>query len=83
MDIKLKGNYVITSDNNQFILSKVLVKQKSSEEYYSSVGFYGSLEHALNAYTKNVILQSEATSIKELLDELASIKQYLKESIGI
>lgn len=83
MNIRLKGNLAITTDSNQFILNRVAVNKKTSEEYLQGIGFYGSLEQALEAYTKAVILQSDATSVKDLLDELTSVKQYLKEQVGI
>ena len=82
MEIKLKGNYVITSDSNQFILSKISIsngEKNKGQEVKTPIAYHTTLESTLNSYVNKVLLSSGANTLKELLNELKALKTYIKE----
>lgn len=73
MRIDLDNVYSIKSDENNFILVENRVKGKDSvnvgEAYEVSIGYYGSLQAALNGYVKNYLRKNEDISnIQELIE---------------
>ena len=77
MRIDLKGNFVITSDAHNFILSKKK-KLKDNKEKLISHTYHSDIESVLNAYVQKRILGSDAKDIKTLLKDLNDIYEYIK-----
>ncbi len=46
-----------------------------------TIGYYYTLEALLEALPRYMILDSKATTLKELLDELKEIKQLINDEI--
>ena len=82
LSIKLENNMIIESDQNQFLLKHNITSEKNTE-YQAVLGYYGTLEQALQAYIKKCILISDASSIKEVLTLLVEIKNYIRETVGV
>lgn len=83
--IKLQQNYSIRSDKTQYTLvqEKTGIKQDTKEPYtYEvTVGYYGDLSQALDAYVNKVILNKIADDVytlKEVKDLLEEIRKEIK-----
>ena len=79
LNIKLEKDILLTSDENQLLLKKEIGVNKEGKMRYRILGFYATLEQSLNGYVKVKIKASEATTLKELLNEIKSLKEYIKK----
>lgn len=81
MKIELQGDYVITSDNYTFILSKKSIVQSGKnkgEEILNSVGYTNSIEKLIwDCYRNKRILDNDAKSFKELVEHIKAIDEYV------
>ena len=67
IDMQVK-DYRITSDNSQIVVNKLrrdeegnVRKTKDEEDSLAFVGYYGTLEHALNGIVRDYTLSDEVT----------------------
>ena len=80
MEIKV-GKYVITSDSLCIILNekkKIQKGENEGKEYLSAVGYYNTVESCMEGLLQHKIKKSDATSIKELLDEIKEISKFIR-----
>ena len=81
MNIRI-GKYAITSDSICLTLHEVATRGENAknpgEEYLSAIGYYGDLEQCMQGLLRHVGRTSEATTIRELLDEIRSIRKMTK-----
>lgn len=66
MQIKINEKHRIVADDTNYILEQVSTSKKTGRVYYTSKGFYGTLESALSAWAGLNIKQSDVTSINEI-----------------
>lgn len=84
MEIQLNEKFRITTDNYNYILQEqklVQPKDDSKEQYYKwdDVGYYGKLEHALNAALEKVTRDSDVVTLEDLKNLWLDIsKQFIK-----
>lgn len=81
MEIKI-GKYTITSDPLCIILNETkTIKngKRKGEKYLSPIGYYIGVEGCLDALLELKIRESQATSIKELLDEVKETGKFIRE----
>ena len=86
MNIKLDDKYSIASDDTQITLNvtaTVADGENAGKEYTRSVGYYSTLEQALNGYARRLVLASEATTITELRRDLQSIKAQIAAFVKV
>jgi hypothetical protein len=86
LNIKIDKNYSLKSDPRNVILVENKTVQDGNNkgtEYESTIGYYGNIEQALNGYLNVKINTSEATSIKELLDEIKGVKEIIKGMLEV
>lgn len=77
MSIKI-GNYKITKDRYQFVLSEKLTVQTGKNkgaEYYGNFSFYSNLNTLINALIQLRLRRSNATTLEELQTNLKEIKK--------
>lgn len=82
MNIKIDNNYSLRSDLRNVILVENKIIQEGENKgkpTETTIGYYGTVEGALNGYLKVKTNLSNATSIKELLDEIKSVKTIISE----
>ena len=82
MDIKLDDDYVLGSDNLQFILYKIRIGEKGESkdrEFRDVAGYYATIDGALEGYVNEKLLSCEATTVKELLQYFRKLKKFIKE----
>ena len=81
MNIRIDKDYKLTSDERNVILTKISIGQSGKskgKEVESNVGYYGTIEHALNDYLRIKINTSQATSINELKAEIREVKKTIQ-----
>jgi hypothetical protein len=86
MNIRIDKDYKLTSDERNVILTKISIGQSGKskgKEVESNVGYYGTIEHALNDYLRIKINTSQATSINELKAEIREVKQIIKKMLEV
>ena len=79
MYINLDENYIIKSDENNYILCELRVASDSAknagETIEKTVGYYGTIQAALKGYAKISTRQPNQDGYKELLQKLDAIEQ--------
>ncbi len=78
MNIQLSDNIILTSDENNFMLKKINIGKKKREKV---LGYFGTLEHALESYLKQLMLNSQTTTLLELLKECKNNKEFIRKLI--
>ena len=78
MEITLEQGIILSSDENQLVLRKDGGKDKKNNQIYRTLGYYTTLEQALDGYAKYKIRTSQATTLQELLNEVKALKNYIK-----
>jgi hypothetical protein len=81
VNIRIDNDYKLTSDERNVILTKISIGQSGKskgKEVESNVGYYGTIEHALNDYLRIKINTSQATSINELKAEIREVKKTIQ-----
>lgn len=76
------GKYSITSDPMCIILNeKKVIKsgENKGKEYFSPIGYYSTVENCMDALLQFKIRESDATSFKELVDEVKKISKFIRE----
>ena len=83
MNIELEKDILLLSDEMQFILKKKIgINKKTRKPTYRTLGYYTTLEQALNGYLKYRTRLSEAKTLNEVLVEIENIKDDIKKLIG-
>lgn len=82
MRIEVYKDYIIRSDERNFILCKsrgmVTDKKTGKEtEQFNDLGYYGTMQNALNGLCEREILASKATTFKELQNDYNKLMQML------
>lgn len=88
--IEIEKDLFLESDERQFILRKYGKESVNDKgeitRSYTPLGHYGSVEGALRGYLKRATRQSNATSFKELVEDVkrveAKIDSILEEVRG-
>lgn len=87
MKVKIENNIYLESDERQFILREYAGKtytNKKGEEIESStvIGYYPSVKMAVDSLVKKKLLESNATTLKELSEEVENIGQFIREKLS-
>lgn len=77
MKLKINDDYVIRNSQFQYILSKQNGVDKNGTEILKDVGYYPSIDKALQAFVDYQIKTSEINSFEELASELNAIRELL------
>jgi len=88
MKIEINDKYRIQSDSVQImVIQKSVISKPGSkhkgEESTTTLGYFRTVQQAFKFLLQQQILDSDATSFKELIEEVARIEKELKESIRI
>ena len=78
MEIKLTPSLTLTSDSKNFILSREVVNKKSGKIEPRPIGFYSTLPLAVSGFLKHKMLESNATSLTELVSEHRGLVAYVR-----
>ncbi|EAC2635947.1 hypothetical protein JE294_002895 [Listeria monocytogenes] len=77
MKLKINDDYVIRNSQFQYILSKQNGVDKNGIEIFKDVGYYPSIDKALQAFVDYQIKTSEINSFEKLASELNAIRELL------
>ena len=86
MIIKLTDNYQISTDSLNYILQKRVIVTKGENEgneRVENVGYYGKIEHLLNALIEQRIKVLDIDSIASLRAEISRLKDFIKEQVSL
>jgi len=84
MKIAVGNNTFIESDTRQFIVKKYTgAIDKEGNEISTSLGYYNTLGRVIKGLVKTKLLESEATTIKELLETLNRIEKEIDDLIKV
>lgn len=68
----------------QFIIKEYTGNlDKHGNEIYNTKGYYGSLEGAVKGLLKVRLLESTATTLKELVEDVRRLKADIESAIGV
>ena len=89
IDIKI-GEYLITTDEVQFILQKGRIVQKEDSENYGKTeyrneGYYGSLEGLMQGLVKKMVVTTskDIKTLSQLSELVKDISNMVKSELGI
>jgi hypothetical protein len=91
--INLSDKLVLTSDKRQFILNQRSIAEegktdkdgnvmhRAGDEILSPFAFYSDLASCLNCVPNRVIMQSNAKTIGEVLDEVKNVRDLIRKAM--
>lgn len=80
MKVQVEDSLFIESDGLQFILKKYSgTTDKKGTELYKALGYFSNLEAAFQKIVKIKLMESTATTIKELLEDVRRIEREVRE----
>lgn len=71
MEIRLNNKYVISSDPYGYSLARVKNRAVDGSEYLQNFAYFGDLKSAFARVLEQDLRDSEATEIRQLLEQLA------------
>jgi len=78
------GDFIITSDANQFVINRPHNPGDKSKQAGQTVdvalGYFSTLESCLKGLPRHICLRSEATSLKEILTELKKYRELIENA---
>lgn len=78
------GELVIESDSMQFIVKTKMVAVGNKKGFNETlIGYYPSLESAVKAIVRQKIMESTATTLSELGQDVLRIEAYIHEMIKV
>lgn len=85
MNIQINEDYKLVSDKYNVILQERYEKEdkqrnKTGEFDYKDVGYYPNVEQALKGFVRKATLNSKASSLKELTEEIKALHDTIKEA---
>lgn len=81
MNILVTKDYRLVSDEYCIIVEHRRVNKKNGQEYWTPETYHRTVEQAMEWLLQKKIRESEATSLKELKNEISEIKQLLAEAL--
>lgn len=86
MEIRLTDDYRLATDQFNYILQKrSVVKDENSKNYgneaWSSIGWYGRLEHMANKLIELEIKQSDADQLHELITVVLDVERKIVSTL--
>lgn len=75
MELKLNDSYVITTDQYNYTLNKILTNKKNGEEYLSPVGYYSNLNNLIDSLINKEIRESDVKSISGVLEVIEDVRK--------
>lgn len=82
MEIKIKDNFYLRSDDRNYILSEKRTKDKGEnkgEEYWDDLGYYKKLDHLLQEHKDTFVRRLSITSFTELLKAYQGVDTTIRE----
>ena len=85
MKIHIENNLYLESDGMQFVLRKYSGKKGMNRgrevDLFTTVGYFSNVASAINHIAKMKIMQSQAETFQELLNEMKEIRNYIESTV--
>lgn len=78
MEIR-RGRYILRSDKWCFWIDEEYTNKKGKTDTRNVSGYYADIEQLANGLANHTIGESEATSMKKLIEDVKEIKQKVAE----
>lgn len=83
MKVHIEGNLYLESDSLQFIIKEYNGKtDKNGNALYKTHGYFNSVQNAMHHLVKMKIMQSTATTLKELIASVDDIRKFIEERVS-
>jgi len=77
------GDFEITNDTECFMLrTKAKTHTKAGKEYNQIIGWYPSLEALFDQLPERVLLKSEATTLKQVIEEVKQLHKLVTKHVN-
>lgn len=88
MKVNIEGNLYLESDGMQFVLKdytgKTYQDKKGKEtEAYNTLGYFSTVQSAMRHLVKMKLMQSTATTLNELLQDVERIREYIESRVSV
>lgn len=84
MKVHIENNLYIESDGMQFIVKDYTGKQdKHGNDLYNTKGYFSTLEQTIQFLIKQKVMQSTATDLKSLLEDVRRLRVDVEASVLI
>lgn len=82
MKVHIENNLYLESDGMSFILREYTGKTNNKgEEMFKTIGYFGRVEAALQHILKMKVMESTATDLKTLIEDVRASQQHIKSKI--
>lgn len=82
MKVCIEDNLYIESDGMQFILKEYNGKKdKLGNDLFKTHGYFPTVASALNHVVKMKVMNSDASTLSELLTEVKGIREYIESKV--
>ena len=83
LKVQIEDNLYIEGDHQNIEVRKYTGKKDNKgNDLYKTLGYFPNVERALEKVYDSKLAETKATNLEELLDEVKSTKQWLKEKMG-
>lgn len=82
MKVQIERNLFLESDGMQYILKEYTgTTDKNGKELYNAKGYYGDVQSAMRGLLKFKIMESTATTLNGLVEDMRRLKEYFESRI--
>lgn len=88
MKVNIEGNLYLESDGMQFILKdytgKIYTDKRGNvTEAHNTLGYFPSVQSAMRHLVKMKLMESTATTLNELLQDVQRIEEYIESRVSV
>ncbi|MGE6379899.1 hypothetical protein [Peribacillus muralis] len=84
MKVQIENEFYLESDDKQFIIKEYIGKQdKEGNERFKVYGYFGSIQQALKKFLSMKVMQSNAVTLSQLVEDVKRIEQYIDSKFSI
>jgi hypothetical protein len=84
LKVHIEGNLYLESDDLQFVIKEYTgAKDKTGRELYRALGYFTDIRSAIRFLLKKKIMQSTASTLSELLQDVERIHRDINTRIKV
>ena len=81
MKVQIEGNLYIEGDDRNVEI-RWYKRDKNDKEVYETLGYFGTLEQAVQRVINMKYTETNAEDLKEMMRDIKSIKQWVKDQFN-
>ena len=82
MKVQIEDNLYIEGDHQNIEVRKYKKNKKTGKDEHTTYGYFTTVEQAVEKVFRMKLAESQATNLKELSEDIKSIRQWLKEKLS-